>query len=151
MADLITRPDTVNVAGDQPTEPYPADIRREWKWVKRGLEEILGEQPRLTFRPEDVYAAVVNDEAVLWVAPEGFVINTVEHDQYTGKKTFLIWLAWSKRRGENCAMKYIQFFEQVAKDHGFSQIETRTPISALETYFLAGGWAKETVIYTRDL
>lgn len=151
MAALLEKPGMQNAAGEQVTEPTIADIRQEWAWVKGGIEEILTKQPRLTFRPEDVYAACVNGDAVLWVAPEGFVINTVEHDEYSGEKTFFIWLAWSKKRGENCAWKYIGFFEKTAKQCGFNQIETRTPIGALETYFLADGWAKETVVYTRDL
>lgn len=128
-----------------------AQIREEWDWVKAGIEEILFEQAQLTFRPEDVYAACLNEEAHLWVAPEGFVISTSELDPFTGARTFLLWLAWAKKRGQSCAIKYLPFFEQVAKESGFKNIETRTPISALEDYFLAEGWAKDTVIYTREL
>lgn len=132
-------------------KPTYALVREEWVWVKRGIEEILAEQPQLTFRPEDVYAACLNGEAHLWVAPEGFVITTAEVDEFTGARTFLLWLAWARKRGNNCAFKYLSFFEEVAREHGFQNIETRTPISQLETYFLADGWKKDTVIYTRDL
>ena len=131
--------------------PTLAPIRNEWDWVKRGIKEILAEQPQLTFRAEDIYAACLNGEAQLWVAPEGFVITTAEHDDFTGDKTFLIWLAWAKDRGQNCAIKYIPFFSQVARSNGFKNIETRTPIVALEDYFLAEGWKKDTVVYTREL
>lgn len=151
MAELLEKLDTQNVVGGPDIEPVIASIREEWYWVKRGIDEILEEQPRLTFRPEDVYAACLNGDAVLWVAPEGFVINTVEHDEFSGDKTFLIWLAWAKDRGQSCAIKYYPFFERTAKEYGFNQIETRTPIAALEDYFYDAGWTKETVIYTRDL
>ena len=76
--------------------PARANIREEWAWVKQGIEEILAEQPQLTFIPEDVYAACLNQEAHLWVAPEGFVITTGERDEFTGARTFLVWLAWAK-------------------------------------------------------
>ena len=128
-----------------------AHVRDEWHWVKEGVEEILAEQSQLTFRPEDVYAACLNEEAHLWVAPEGFVITTGERDQFTGQRTFLLWLAWTKKRGQNCAVKYYPFFEHVARENGFQKIETRTPVSALEEYFVADGWTKDTVVYTRDL
>ncbi len=151
MAALLEKPDTQNAVGEQVTEPTLANIRQEWAWVKGGIEEILAEQPQLTFRPEDVYAACLNGDAHLWLAPEGFVVSTESLDEYTGTRTFFLWLAWAKNRGENCAMKYIGFFEKTAKQYGFSRIETRTPIGALETYFLADGWKKDTVIYTREL
>tara|TARA_B110000977_G_scaffold5770_1_gene8136 strand:+ start:251 stop:703 length:453 start_codon:yes stop_codon:yes gene_type:complete len=132
-------------------KPALAHVRDEWSWVKQGIEEILAEQPQLTFRPEDVYAACLNEEAYLWVAPEGFVITTAERDEFTGARTFFLWLAWAKDRGQSCAIKYISFFTSVAKENGFENIETRTPVTALEKYFLADGWKKETVVYTREL
>jgi|13_taG_2_1085334.scaffolds.fasta_scaffold00355_6 hypothetical protein len=138
----------VTVAEDKPAF---AQIREEWDWVKCGIEEILAEQAQLTFRPEDVYAACLNGEAHLWVASEGFVITTAEVDEFTGAKTFLVWLAWAKKRGASCVIKYYSFFAQVAKDSGFSNIEVRTPVTAMEDYLLAEGWKKDTVIYTREL
>jgi hypothetical protein len=131
--------------------PARANIREEWAWVKQGIKEILAEQPQLTFIPEDVYAACLNQEAHLWVAPEGFVITTAERDEFTGARTFLLWLAWAKNRGQSCAIRYLPFFTQLARDSGFKTLETRTPISALEAYFLAEGWNKDTVVYTREL
>lgn len=151
MADLLAKPDTQNEAGDQPTEPVASCIRDEWHWVKQGIEEILAEQPQLTFTPEDVYAACVNGEAVLWVAPEGFVVNTADNDMYSGKRTFFVWLAWAKQRGQNCVLKYYPFFERIAKEYGFDQIEVRTPISELEGYLISEGWRKDTVVYTRGI
>jgi hypothetical protein len=131
--------------------PTYANVRDEWDWVKQGVEEILAEQPQLTFRAEDVYAACLNEQAHLWVAAEGFVITTSEVEDFSGHKTFLLWLAWAKDRGQSCAIKYLPFFAQIAKENGFKNIETRTPVSALEKYFLAEGWTKDTVVYTREL
>jgi hypothetical protein len=136
------------VKADSPTL---AHIREEWVWVKHGIEEILAEQAQLTFRPEDVYAACLNEEAHLWVAPEGFVITTAERDEFTGARAFLLWLAWAKNRGQSYAIRYLPFFTQLARDSGFKTLETRTPVLALEAYFLAEGWNKDTVVYTREL
>ena len=65
-----------------------ASIREHWDWVRVGIEEILAEQPQLTFRPEDVYAMCLKNDAHLWVAPQGFVISTTEVDEFTGNQTF---------------------------------------------------------------
>lgn len=152
MVDLTLKQGTENAAGALPTEePLVGDIRQEWAWVKSGIDEILAEQPQLTFRAEDVYAEVVMGKAVLWVAPEGFVITSHEQDQFNGDMTFLLWLAWAKKRSQNCAIKYYDFFAQNAKEAGYKKIETRTPIQALEDYLLAEGWDKDTVVYTREL
>ena len=151
MAELQEHGDQEVVDTVEAVNPVIVPIRNNWEQVRAGIEEILAEQPQLKFRPEDVYAACLNEEAFLWVAPEGFVITTSEVCQFSGARTFLLWLAWVRKRGDNCAVKYISFFEEVARKHGFQNIETRTPISKLETYFLADGWTKDTVGYTREL
>ena len=133
------------------TNPVSADVRSEWHWVRPGIEEVLKEHPQLTFIPEDIYTACATQRAGLWVAPEGFVVTTTEVDQFNGKKTCLIWVAWARERGQNCAVKYQEFFASVAAESGYDYLETRTPISAMEKYFLNTGWEKDTVIYTRKL
>ncbi len=87
--------ETVTQGGD----PYLADIRKEWDWVSKGVREILEGTPQLTFRQEDVYAACVNGQAMLWITTEGFVVTTVEVDQFTEDRTLLVWLAWARDRG----------------------------------------------------
>ena len=34
--------------------PKLGDIRREWGWVKDGIQEVLDKYPWLTYYPEDV-------------------------------------------------------------------------------------------------
>ena len=131
--------------------PVFADIRQEWDWVKVGIEEIIAQQPQLTFRAEDVYADCVAEKAVLWVAPEGFVITSTEVDRYNGLKSMLVWLAWAKELGNNCVVKYWSFFADVAKEAGYDRLMVKTPVQKLEPYLVNQGWAKDTVIYTRDL
>lgn len=133
------------------TDPKLANIREEWFWVEEGIKEILNEQPQLTFRAEDVYAQCVNGDALLWVAPEGFVVSSDVRDEFTGKPTFVLWIAWAKEKGANCAVKYYDFFAKNAAEAGYEAIETRTPILQIEKYLMASGWRKETAIFTRDL
>lgn len=131
--------------------PVFTDIRLHSEWVLPAIQEILDEQPQLTFTPADVYIACEEGSAGLWVADEGFVVTTGLTDEYTDDRTFFVWLAWAKERGQNCVIKYYEFFAEVARESGFKNIEVRTPVRSLEPYLLAEGWKLDTVIYTRDL
>lgn len=132
-------------------EPVVSDIRREWDWVRRGVEEILRNSKTLTYRAEDVYAACVNKQAVLWTTSEGFVISTTEIDPFTDRKTMFLWLAWAKDRGNSLVSKYQTFFERVARDAGYSYLETRSSHLGLMQHLESHGWAIDTVVYTRAL
>ena len=133
-------------------KPTLASIRKEWDWVKQGVEEILREQPKLTYRAEDVYAACLNEEAFLWVFPEGFSINTAEKDEYSGEHIFFFWLVWVKKRGQKTVIeKYVPFFFYIAKEMGFKRIEARTNVSDLERSMLSDGWERQSATYTREI
>lgn len=132
-------------------DPVFGDIRKEWHWVKRGIEEILSLDPQLTFRPEDVYAACVNQQAVLWVNDEGFVVSTTEVDPFNEEKTMLLWLAWAKKRGGDLVSKHGAFFEKVACEAGYSKLETRSSFMQLMPHLTERGWTIDTVVYVRNL
>lgn len=105
----------------------------------------------LTYRPEDVYAACVNQQAVLWVTSEGFVVSTTETDPFNGEKTMFLWLAWAVERGNDLVSKYQPFFERVAREAGYHQLETRSPFMGLKAHLTERGWEVDTVVYTRKL
>ena len=132
-------------------DPVAADIRHEWHWVKPGIEEILSADSDLTFLPEDVYAYCKSGAALLWVTDDGFVVTTTETDEFTGDKTFLVWLAWAKSRGSNLAVLHYEFFAGRAREVGYAQIEVRSSVPALQKYLPDNGWKIATVVYTRDL
>ena len=129
-------------------EPQLADIRDHWHWVRDGIQEILEDQKQLTFIPEDVYAACVNGEAQLWVAPEGFVITTGLKDEYARTSTLLIWIAWAEERGKDCVLKYMTFFSEEASKAGYIELEVRTPKSFTQRW-LDAGWKLDHSVYTR--
>lgn len=131
--------------------PVVSDVRAEWNWVKYGIEEILKEDRNLTFRPEDVYALCVAEQAVLWTTDDGFVVSTGELDPFTGERTFLVWLAWARQRGKNLAVQHRDFFEEAARGAGFTKIEVRSAIPEVRDYLIGTGWEIDTVVFTRYL
>lgn len=150
MVESILRSQSDETVTEVVVEPRVADVRREWNWIKRGVEEIVS-TANVTYRVEDVYAACVTNQAVLWVTNEGFVISTTETDPYTDEKTMLLWLAWAVERGNDLVSKYQAFFERVAKEAGYSQLETRSPFLGLMPHLTERGWEIDTVVYTRKL
>lgn len=146
---VVSTPPSPVVGPVTAAELVVADIRREWDWVKIGVEEICQLNPNLTFRPEDVYAACVNRQAVLWISPDGFVVTTTLIDEFTGEKTLFLWLAWAKSRGTSLLTKYQGFLERATREAGYSILETRSPFLGLMSHMKAHGWTLDTVVYTK--
>jgi hypothetical protein len=151
MSTLAKLPLTLHEAdlGIQNT-PVVADIRREWDWVKIGVEEILLEQPQLTFRAEDVYADCIGGNATLFTLGKNFAVTTIYLDRFTGNRVFLMWLTWGKTI-QKASVTFIDFFEQVARDSGCVCLEGMTPIDRLGEYYLENGWRLDTRVFRRDL
>jgi hypothetical protein len=151
MVESILHSHDAETDTDKVGEPVFGDIRKEWHWVRPGIEEILSLAPHFTFRPEDVYAACISQRAVLWVAEDGFVVSTSESDPFTDERSMFLWLAWAKERGKDLVSKYQPFFEQVAREAGYTQMETRSPFLQLVPHLTNRGWSVDTVVYTRKL
>jgi hypothetical protein len=132
--------------------PTTGNIRREWHWVKPGIEEILRLDPNLTFRPEDVYASVLSGESVLYVHDNFFNVATIEVDMYSGQRTFLLWLMWAKERGGNNSVTYTKFFEDVARQMNCQRIEARSAQMPAVDYAVAKvGWEIKEIIFGKDI
>ena len=130
--------------------PTVADVRKEWDWVKTGVDEILLEQPQLTYRAEDVYAECISGNATLFTLGKNFAVTTMYLDKFTDNKIFLMWLTWRKNI-QNASVTFMDFFEQVARDSGCVCIEGMTPIDRLGEYYLETGWRLDTRVFRRDL
>ena len=135
------------------TKPYklePSDIRQCWDEVRPGLEEIKAQWPKAsTWRPEDVYAEVVNGNAVLYRTEDGFAVCTIEPDKWTGTSDLFIWIAYSpadKRGG--MLQKYWLSFIEVAEHLGCRGIQTGSLHPALESW---GVMDKTHTIYRYEL
>jgi hypothetical protein len=128
----------------------PSDIRQCWDEVRPGLEEIKARWPEAnTWRPEDVYAAVVNGDAVLYRTEDGFAVCTIEVDQYTGTKDLFIWIAHApeEKRGGMLQKQWPSFIE-VAERLGCKGIQTGSLHPALESW---GVMTKMHIIYRYEL
>lgn len=136
------------VTADNPVESL---IEDNIHWVAPAVEEILADNPQLTYTAADVYLACAQGQATLWTTDEGMVVTTGETDIFTGKRTMLVWLAWSKKRGTNIAAKHQDFFIEQAKQGGFVKLEVRSAVPELKDYILAQGWQLHTIVYTRDI
>lgn len=132
-------------------DPVFADIRREWHWVKPGIEGILAEDRFLSFRPEDVYAACINEQAHLWITDEGFVVTTGETDPHSGERSLLVWLAAAVYQGQGLVSVHEAFFMRVAKEAGYSRLTVRSRVPKMQNYLTELGWDIETVVYSKDL
>lgn len=145
---MLGRQDVDTVVVDKPRK---TDISKNLTWVHPAIDEILDANPQLTFDAADVYAACMNGSATFWTTDDGFVVTTSEIDTFNNERTFLIWLAWAKVRGNNLVVKHQDFFIDHARDRGFKKIEVRSAVPELSSYVLAYGWQVDTVVYTRDL
>ena len=132
-------------------KPVKTDISKNLALVAPGIEQILNGIPQLTFEATDVYAACMNGSATLWTTPDGFVVTTSEIDPFNGAKTYLIWLAWAKVRGNNLVVKHQDFFMDQARKEDCKNIEVRSAVPELASYVISNGWQVDTVVYTREL
>lgn len=114
----------------------PSSIREHWDAVRVGLEDIKKAWPESnTWRPEDVYAEVVNDEAVLYMTEDGFAICTLETDKWTNTSDLFIWIAYSfPDRPAGMLQKYWPSFIAIAEHLGCKGIQTGSLHPALESW-----------------
>jgi hypothetical protein len=132
--------------------PTAGNIRREWDWVKPGIEEILSLDPSVTVRPEDVYASVLSGESALYIHDNFFVVATVDVDKYNGRRTFSIVFSWAKERGGANAVTHAEFFEGLARQHNCERIESKSPhMPAVEYAVAKMGWEITEITFGKDI
>jgi hypothetical protein len=114
----------------------PSDIRQCWDEVRPGLEAIKTNMAKAcTWRVEDVYAACVNNDAVLYRTEDGFAVCTLEPDRFTGDTDLLIWIAYSyKPESSGTLTKYWPSFIEVAARLGCRGIQTQSLHPALDSW-----------------
>ena len=146
----------VDIAPDisEPENFVCSDVRLEWDWVKPQIENILSEQPYLTYRPEDVYANCINGNAILLtVGKTKFVVVETLTDNFTHTKTLNIWLAWvsPEHKSQTNTALHLPFFENMARDFGCSYLECSTDKPSLGRLYTSIGWKLKTQVYIKDL
>lgn len=131
--------------------PVLVDVRENWGQIKPCLEEILKQNPNLTFLPEDVYSECVNDRAFLFSSPVGFIVFTIETDRYTKDKTLYMWIAYTYTKGANQWVAHKDWLNTVAKHFDCKYIEAQSNVDELEPYAIKHGWTLDTRIYRRQV
>lgn len=130
--------------------PVLSNIKREWHWVRQGLEDILNGSPDIDEIPEDVYAACITGNAHLWCHSAGFVVTRfIEQGEAKG---LLMWHSWAKEMGGKRSIEFHNFFEQMALEHGCEYMETQTIHQALVHHFIDRlGYRVKTQILVKDI
>jgi len=72
----------------------PSELHSCWAWIRKGLEKVPHADDWL---PEDVYAALRNDTAMLFVTDtdDGFVVINIING-YDGGKQMHVWIAYNE-------------------------------------------------------
>ena len=133
------------------SEPAHLDVREVWDAVRPGLEEILQQNPQLTFRPEDVYAELLEKRSLLFMSKAGWMVLSVEIDQFTGDRTLLIWLAYTFKVGGHQWSDHQEWLNLIAAGEGCRFIEARSAVPELVPYAMKHGWTLETNVYRREV
>lgn len=105
------------------------DIRTYWDSVEPGLREIKKEA-NPDWRPEDIYTAIVNGIAELYIdieqdPCESFIILQEKPSMFSPTKSLLIWVAYDKRGDAN--EMYMEYIEEMARSRGCDKVELWTP------------------------
>ena len=132
-------------------EPVYTDIRKCWNVIKTGILEVLKENPHLTYIPEDVYSECVNERAFLYTSSVGFLILTVEVDQFTKDKTLLLWIAYTYEKGGHEWLAHNDWFNNLAMQAGCKYLEARSRVPEMESYTKQIGWELDTRIYRKEV
>ena len=149
-SEELGKQDVIDMA-ESAGNPVEADIDEHISWVAPAINDILEDNPMLTYTAADVYLACKQGAATLWVTKDGMVVTTGETDIFTGRRTMLIWVAWAWKRGMNLVAVHQEFFRRQARDLGFVKMEVRSAVPELKDYILSQGWELDTIVYTRDV
>lgn len=121
----------------------PHELRQTWGFVRNGLETILRKSPE-PWIPEDVYVALMNNRANLWLAIEndkaiGFVVGYINQDN------FHVWCAWGDVSGN--LKQWFSELEDIARTQctriTFDSWRPGWNRVAKELGFKPRSWAKE--------
>ena len=130
----------------------PKDIRDVWEVVKTGLCAVHNGS-WVPWRPEDIYAACVNKQAVLYMdqasSPDGFIIVQSQKCPLSRDETLLLWVAFDP--SDNSAGRFASQCESIAKNSGHSAVEFVTSIDPVGSLSEKFGYKKVSSLYRKEL
>lgn len=130
-----------------PSDPLrPVDHRPHWGRALPGIEKTL-RKTASSMQPDDVWDALESDEAFLLLSSDGGVIWYPKVCEYSGEKTFWVWMAWSGP-GRNAIAEYQDQISEVAARAGFDRVAFESPRMGYQR-LLDPSWQVATVQYER--
>jgi hypothetical protein len=119
------------------------NIREVWPSVKRGLEVIQRRCPEVRWRPEDIYAACVNGDAILCFEDENFIVLKEFIDPFSLARVLWVWVAYGT--GINAMQERL---DEYAREQGYDEIRLT---SSRKGWASVKGWEFIEATYRREL
>ena len=115
------------VQGNTQVEDYTgllhSDIKKEWDWVKVGLEEINARDPDPKQTPEDVYAACRYGRAKLFIMDNKQLFVVLSEFRESDEIIHLVvWYCWASNRGQKKMKTWLPDVEKYAKENGYTSV-----------------------------
>ncbi|MGI0011621.1 MAG: hypothetical protein ACREAE_09505 [Nitrosopumilaceae archaeon] len=117
------------------------DIREEWSRIKDSLTKTLHPSDSL----EELYHKCRNEQAFLFVVPEGYIIVDEFNDD-DGQKVLFLWVVYGE--GKNLIIEYEKDIDELAHMIGATKIAFRTLRKGFEKV-LSDKWYVEHIEYRK--
>lgn len=121
---------------------HPVRLHEVWNTIVTGLA-VVAAKSRVEWWPQDVYAAIKAGVATLHLGKldgdyAGFMVMTQHIDNDSGKRSLVVWIAYSNRHGllsEGLAKVY-----EMAHAGGFAAVKMHTTRRGWIRHLEKAGW-----------
>ncbi len=128
---------------------HPAEVRRWWGFARPLIQEVFTKcnEPRI---PEDVYACLVGNKALLHVlmvaeVPKGILVTEFyPEDRYVN-----VWVMHFVQNADEHREELLAWLDGFARSHGYSSIRFHSPRAWAS--LLKGAFKEKSVTYERVL
>jgi hypothetical protein len=121
-------------------------LRKDWPWVRPLLEKVIA-KTREPWWPEDVYAAVTNGKAAMWVCdePEGVLVAYQDVESWSGDKLLHVWVCYCVGGMESMGEQAYRVLDEAKQRVGAKAIVMDSPRPGWQK----AGWRIKRIIYER--
>lgn len=122
------------------------ELRKDWPWVKPLIEAVIAKTDEKWW-PEDIYAAVKNQTAAMFVSddPEGVLVAYQGQEAWTGDTVLHIWVCHCKQGMEMLWDEGWQMVEKMKERIGAKYVVMDSPRPGWQKL----GWEITRYIYKR--
>ena len=135
-------------------EQIPAlKLHEVWPQVLPGLE-VVRKRVSPEWMPEDVYATLKTNLATLYMCYSegeymGFMVLAPKLDEYSGKRSLLVWIAYSK--SWQATSEGLHEVYKIAKQGGFQAVHFYSPRVAWGRRLRSEGFMMTEIKFEREL